>query len=273
MAYKRKRGYTPKSKSARSFRKAIGGKKWTAMRNKRSYTPNKRIKRLERMIETKEGGLKTGTNISLPHNQIYIVKTSGGGDLNPFVCITGTSDVMGDAIAQRVGDAVSCRGILFKAYFENALQRSRVHYRIYLVRMAKGDTLTRATFFKNNCGNKIIDQINTERYTIVASKKFTINVTNAAPSNVSATGVAEESAAYPYAGIGTKAFSMWVPGRKFGRDGYIKYENNTAQVKFYDYKFVIMAYDWFGTPDDIAGVFNNVGKLNEGYCKMYYKDA
>ena len=72
------------------------------------------------------------------------------------------------------------------------------------------------------------------------------------------------------AAIGTKVFKMWIPGRKFGTYGSVQYENaSTTQVKFYDYRLVILAHDWYGTPQDV----NNVGKINELYCKIYFKDA
>jgi hypothetical protein len=32
-----------------------------------------------------------------------------------------------------------------------------------------------------------------------------------------------------------------------------------------------MVYDWYGTPDGGAG--NIVGRINEGYTKIYFKDA
>ena len=71
-------------------------------------------------------------------------------------------------------------------------------------------------------------------------------------------------------GSGTKVFKMWIPGRKFGTYGSVQYENgSTSQVKFYDYRVCILAYDWYGTAQDI----NNVGKINEFYSKIYFKDA
>jgi hypothetical protein len=76
---------------------------------------------------------------------------------------------------QRIGDKIQIRGMLFKFFVEASLGRSRVYFRFMLVKMAKGDTLNRTTLFKNVVGNKMIDQINTERFTIVAQK--IVNVT------------------------------------------------------------------------------------------------
>lgn len=135
--------------------------------------------------------------------------------------------------------------------------------------MAKGDTLNRANFFKGAADNKMIDQYNRERFTIVAQK--IVNVTapnNTASSLIVASGIPNAATS---AGItGNKIVSMWVPGRKFGRGGLIQYENNsTNQVKFYDYRLAVVAYDWYGTPQDL----NNVGFINDGFVKIYFKDA
>lgn len=234
---------------------------------------NKRLRRVESMIETKEGCQRTSTNLGLAHNNISVVGTSAGGDMNPIITQNGTGDPMDRTIGNRIGDQISVKGVLFKAFIENALGRSKVHYRILLIRAAKGDPINRSNLFKNNSDNKTIDQINTERYTVVASKKFTISAANAAASSTQlVTGAPVEllPGGTQFGGQGTRAISMWIPGKKFGRNGVIKYENaSSSQAKFYDYRFVIFAYDWYGTAQDV----NNVGILNEAYCKLYFKDA
>lgn len=273
MPMKRKRSGAPKRpRPSPGFTTSRGMRRMVKTSRKYGYAlgTQARVRNLERMIETKEGRLKTNTNLGISHNNISVLASSAGGDLNPFYTTNGAADPM-DNTGQRVGDSITVRGLLFKAYFENALQRSKVHYKIFLVRKAKGDTLDRSTFFKNNCDNKMIDQINTERYTIVASKKFTISAANAGAANAEAlSGVPRQSTTDPTGGQGTRAVSIWVPGKKFGRGGVIKYENTSStQVKFYDYRWVVMAYDWFGTLQDT----NQVGKLNEAYVKLYFKDA
>lgn len=261
MAFKRKRSGKvglrtsgpSKAVSRRSYKKRRTGGVAQALKS---------VRRLTSMIETKESVQVTGASISLPHNNIHDT------GINPFSVNIGASEPM-SGTGQRVGDKISLRGILIKGFFENALNRGRVHYRVMLVRGAKGEVFNRTNLFKGIVGNKMIDQMNTERFTIVASTKFTINNSNGGPSSAGATGVPAVDALYNV-GIGTKAVSLWIPGSKFGRGGNIQYENqSTSQVKFYDYRIVILAYDWYGTPQDI----NNVGKINEMYCKMYFKDA
>lgn len=168
----------------------------------------------------------------------------------------------------RVGDSINLRGISIRAFFENAPQRSQVYYRVMLVRGAKGETFSRATLFKNDSDNKMIDQFNVERFTCLAQKVFTIRTSNPAP--ITYTLVNGVPSSGTPAGIGTRTFKMWIPGSKFGRDGLVNYENGSGtQVKFYDYRICILAYDWYGTPQDT----NNVGVLNEMYTKVYFKDA
>ncbi|MEO5351331.1 MAG: hypothetical protein H7836_17065, partial [Magnetococcus sp. YQC-3] len=153
-------------------------------------------------------------------------------------------------------------------FVETSLQRSNVHFKFYFVKMAKGETLNRANFFKDACSNKMIDQVNTERFTVLASKTVRLTTPNGAPASFNiASGVPQAST---IAQAGTRIISMWIPGRLFGRGGNVQYENvSTNQLKFFDYRLCAVAYDWYGTPQDI----NNVGFVNDGYCKTYFKDA
>ena len=242
----------------------------SSARRARSYyklrpsTVAQRVNNLYRMIETKEITWKlestTSTKYEFPHNNLLVWTQ------NPFQVSQGAADTMsaGNA-ANRVGDQITVKGFGLTLYLENALGRPRVYYRIMIVRCAKGDTIDRSTFFKGNCDNKMIDQVNTERFTIVAQKMFTISASNTIGSTVSGTGISGSGAN----GIATKVVKMWIPGRKFGKGGNIQYENNSYQVKFFDYKVVMLAYDWFGTPQDV----NNVGLINCMYTKIYFKDA
>lgn len=226
---------------------------------------NKRIRRIENTIETKEGTTTFGaTNIPLPHNSIVSLKT------DVLASTQGTADNMNN-YPQRIGDQISLRGIKIRLYIQNQAQRPRVHYRFMLVRCAKGDVPTRDTLFKGITGNKMIDQYNTERFQMIAQK--IVNVTamgNGAFTTVSATGVPNtDNGATQIGGIATRIVDMWIPGKKVRKNGVIQYENNSSQPKFYDYRLIAMAYDWFGTPQDL----NNVGAVSEGFCKIYFRDA
>lgn len=235
--------------------------------NRRLQGLAKRVRRIDRAIETKEGCRRV-TNVQLSHNNVTVLNDADGNVFNPFISVQGVQDPMATGGMVRIGDKIQVKGLLFKFFVEASLSRSKVYFRFMLVRMAKGDTLNRADLFKNACGNKMIDQINTERFTIVAQKIINVSPPNNAPSALTVlTGVPNAQVA----GItGNKVFTMYVPGAKFGRDGVITYENgSTNQVKFYDYRLCVVAYDWYGTPQDT----NNVGFINDGYVKLYFKDA
>jgi len=233
-------------------------------RNARATNANiaRQMARLSRTIETKEGTRRI-YGINLPHNQLTVFT------LNPFQSSQGAGDPMAQGTMERIGDKITIVSINYKIFIEASLGRSKVYFRFMLIKMAKGDTLDRSTLFQDSCGNKMIDTINRERFTVIASK--TVNVT--APSLVVSTfNVANgvPASGTPAGIAGTRIVSFRIPGKKLGRNGVITYENaSTSQVKFYDYKLCCVAYDWNGTPQDL----NNVGYINDGYVKTYYKDA
>jgi len=230
----------------------------------------KRVNQVLRMIETKEAQWKTSTNVAVPHNNTIVLTKGDGGPLNPFQTGTGTDDPMAQNTGQRIGDQVSIRGLKITGFFEGALGRSKVHFRLMLIKSAKGDTITRATLFQNKSDNKMLDMVNTERYTVIWQTKFNVTPPNATAASVS-TIPPDGTTVNANIGItGNRIINAFIPGRKFGRDGNIRYENGQiAQVKFYDYRLVVLAYDWFGTPQDV----NTVGRINELYTCIYYKDA
>jgi hypothetical protein len=49
---------------------------------------------------------------------------------------------------------------------------------MFVVKKAKGDTLSTATFFTGLAGNKMIDTINTERFTVLYSRTFKLTARN-----------------------------------------------------------------------------------------------
>lgn len=262
-----KRKYGGKYKTAPGFRKRarVAAKRYDSSVARAAL---KGVARLTRMIETKESQRIANPNPGLPHNDVYIPQDStSGGNLNPFTLNFGAADPMAQGTGNRIGDSIAIKGLTVKAFFENALGRARVYYRFMLLKCAKGDVPTRAVLFKNDSNNKMMDVLNTERFAVIAQKIFTINCSNAAPASVGATGVPTSATS---AGIGTKLVTMWIPGRKFGRGGVIQYHNDSvSDLKFFDYRFAIVAYDWFGTPQDL----NVVGRVNELFTKLYFKDA
>lgn len=267
---KRKRtSYATRARNTRAFRSPASlasRMKYKKMRMGPYPTVAAKVNTLYKMIETKESTQTTDANIALPHNNVYIVQ-SGGSPLNVLKTYVGADDPMA-GVGSRIGDKVTLRGIKIVAFLENALERTKVHYRIMLLRCPRGVSPTRANLFKGDSNNKMIDQVNTEKFSIVWQSRFNIQVANgAANALIAASGVPIQTVTS--GGQGTKIVTAWIPGRKFGRGGNITYENVGVDPKFYDYRLVVVAYDWYGTPQDV----NNVGKINELYTKAYYKDA
>ncbi|AXH74905.1 MAG: putative capsid protein [Cressdnaviricota sp.] len=271
-----KRKYSSMSRGSRGGRmsskyKTSGfrkyGKKLRSLGGYKASAIGARVARIERTIETKEGSrIFSGTNLAIQHNNILLLTSS------LLFTTNGTNDPMGSAEGQRVGDRITLKGVAVSLFLQNQAQRPKVFYRVMVIKCAKGDTPTRATLFKGIVGNKMIDQMNTERYTIVQQKVFTITAQGAmawTSANVPAGYPLTINGADAIGGVGTKICKMWIPGSKLARNGVVQYENASGQPKFFDYHLAILAYDWFGTPQDA----NNVGAVSDGWVKMYYKDA
>ena len=65
--------------------------------------------------------------------------------------------------------------------------------------------------------------------------------------------------------------NFYIPGSKFKKSRILQYENNSTQIKFFDYHFMIYAYSNYDTGAGLAGYF--VGRMNDCRIKMFYKDA
>jgi len=119
----------------------------------------------------------------------------------------------------------------------------------------------------------MLDTFNTERFTIMFSKyvKITAPFFGVIPTGLQqigsgfATGTPSQSRA-------TRIVKFYIPGNKFAKNRVIQYENSSTQIKFFDYHFMIYAYSNFSTVDSGPGAFN-VGRLNDCFIKMFYKDA
>lgn len=265
--YKRKRGTVKKYKSS-----GVTGKmRRRVFKRGRSGTTasqlSSRVTQLYRMIETKHGQWCSANNIAIAHNNITLVLKDDGGPLNPFQMSQGVGDPMSANNAQRIGDRISVKGLQIRGFFEGALNRSKVYFRVMLVKSPKGETPTRATLFRGMSDNKMIDSTNSERFTIVWQKIFNVTPPNSVAQNADAAGQTLDAR---IGMTGNRIIKAWIPGRKFGRGGNLQYEDGaTAQLKFFDYRFFVLAYDWYGTPQDI----NTVGRINEMYTTLYFKDA
>jgi len=180
----------------------------------------------------------------------------------------------------RIGDQITLRGCKIKMFVELNERYSDVTFRMLVVKSAKGDTPTRATLFTGLSGNKMLDTINSERYTVIFQKYFKIKSPNLTAStqtgstNEAGTTLPPSNAGIEYTGVfalsrASKIIKAWIPGKAFSRNGVIQYENNGTQVKFFDYHVLLYAYSNYTTAQDIW----NVARCNDYISQLYFTDA
>ena len=128
----------------------------------------------------------------------------------------------------------------------------------------------------NRIGNKMIDTLNRERFTFLHTKTFKIKAPNGSMfgSNYSpviggSSGIQYEATVTQQMSRATKIVKVWIDGKKFSRSGVIQYEDNSTQVKFFDYHLILYAYSNYSTNQDVW----NVARLNDCVVQLYYKDA
>lgn len=217
-------------------------------------------------METKQSNFTATDGIEIQHNNFVsldntVLKTTPG----PFDPTLNDAD-------NRIGDEVMLRGVKLKFMLELNERYSDVTFRILVVKCAKGDAPVRATLFNGISGNKMLDTLNVERYTILANKYVKIKAPNPGTDGAAVGGGAgyyvqnNDSTKFSRA---TKIVKMWIPGKKFSKSGIIKYEQGSSQPKFFDYHVVVYAYSNYSTLQDVW----NVGRVNDYIKTMYYKDA
>lgn len=242
-------------------------KKGTQMRNIVNIARKVAKQTMNKNVETKRSNYTCTDGTEIAHNSFIT--------LNSKILETtqGVSDPYTTANNNRIGDEIMLNGVSIKFMVELNERYSDVTFRFILIKCAKGDVPSASTLWTGLSGNKMIDTFNTERYTIIKSKTFKVTAANAATTG----GIKTAGAGYHYNNEGdsvisraTKIMKFWIPGRKFSKNGKIKYENALDQVKFFDYHALLYAYSNFSTSSALS---YNVGRINDYVQVMYYKDA
>lgn len=246
-------------------------KKFTGPARKRQKLPSVSqmrklvVQQIGRNLETKRTVHTSTDGLQILHNNFITL------DGNMLECTQGTGDAMtNSSIANRIGDEISLRGVSIKFMVELNERYSDVTFRMFVVKKAKGDTCDRSTFFSGLSGNKMIDTINSERFTVIKSKTFKLQAANNGAD--STTGVAGTVSAVDVSrqlSRATKIVKFYLPGDKIRKGGKIVYENATSQPKFFDYIVLLFAYSNYSTQQDVW----NVARLNDYVRTIYYKDA
>jgi len=118
----------------------------------------------------------------------------------------------------------------------------------------------------------MLGTFNSERFTILFSKyvKMKSPFFGVQPTGLQQVGSGFASVT-PIQSRVTRIVKFFIPGQKFTKSGVIQYENQGTQVKFFDRHFMLYAYSNFSTDTVPAAYF--VGRMNNCFIKMYYKDA
>lgn len=239
-------------------------------------------KAISRNIETKQSNHTVATS-NIYHNKILII------DTNLFATTQGAGDPMTTDSSNRIGDEINVRGLSIRFMMDMALNQSDVTYRAMIIKAAKGDQPDINTLFNGLSPCKLLDRINTERYSVVFSKTFKMTARNTTiPLGDTSYSNQTQGGGGPSTGVGfvqtsvashiaaqgkaTRLMNIWIPGAKLFRNGVCKFENGSTQTKFFNYYFIV--YSWSNSDANVDPAQNVLnGTLKHYVCQMYYKDA
>lgn len=243
MAYKRKRVSRPRyaKRARRAGKSRRGGMLLRTMRRVAL-----------RAAETKFAN-KAAENVQLFHN----TGTLGNHVFLSNIAATG----QGTQQYNRLGDVITARSIVFKMWFSTKQDRPNVMFRV-IVFNPQHDTLTAANptgFWMNNSPNKMLDEVNTDRYRVIKDFRFhsrsqaVIATIDSAP--IANTFGREQST--------LKTFSIPLRNKR------IQYQTDNGAIPKSQgalFNLAVIAYDAYGTltSDGLASMAYNV--------RMYFKD-
>jgi len=223
---------------------------------------------VNRNIETKTSVSTAADGTEILHNDFATL------DSVLLQTTQGITDPRAAASSNRIGDKVTIRNVQLRLMLELNERYSDVTFRLFVIKSARGDVPTRTTLFNGQSGNKMLDTVNTERYTIIKSKQFKMVAPNQVLNGAISGGppITPEGVFYgglPAMSRATKIIKINLPGKLFGRGGQVQYDNNSTSVKFFDYTVQIYAYSNILTAQDIW----YVGRVNDYIKVMTFKDA
>ena len=222
-------------------------------------------RQLNYSAETKTSVYTSVDGAEITHNNFITV------DNRPCKTTPGVFDRMNTDGGNRIGDQITLKGMALKMMLELNERFSDVTFRLMVVKAAKGDVPTRDSLFSGVSGNKMLDTLNVERYSIIYQKYIKMRSPNPGAATgfvgVGATGVAAVGTNQTHSRA-TRLVKVWIPGSKICRNGKLQYEPDGTQPKFFDYHVLLYAYSNISTAQDIWAV----GRLNDYICTLYYKD-
>lgn len=225
-------------------------------------------RQLNKVVETKKSVFSTSDGTEIYHNNFITL------DDDLLYTTQGTTDPNATDNQNRIGDKVLCKGVSLRMMIELNERFSDVTFRLIVVRSSRNDTPTRSTLFCGTSGNKMLDTINTERFTIIAQKYFKIKAAN--PGAIGGTyggalpsGYYDQNAGQQVLSRATKMLKLWIPAYKFGKGGVITYDSGSSNPKQFDYHVFLYSYSNYTTSQDIY----YIARCNDYVRTMYFQDA
>lgn len=227
-------------------------------------------KALRKEIEVKKSNYTSTDGVEIGHNSFMQL------DNQLLTTTQGNADPAAAQIYNRVGDQVTYKGMQIKMMLELNERYSDVTYRIFLVKSSKGDNPTTSGLFWNGLsGNKMLDTVNTERYTIMFQKYGKIKAGNFGGQTAS-TGALLGGGLFDVGGTNVNLYSRQTKivtfnlSPKLMKLGKITYDGNGNAQKFFDYTLFIYAYSNY-TTSELLGF--NVLRVNDYIRTMYFTDS
>lgn len=184
----------------------------------------------------------------------------------------------GITVGYRIGDRIEPKACTVRLYIQNNERFGEVQYKLWFVRGRGTQATTQpnaGTFFRGMSDNKMLDEVNSEYFTVLASKSFTIkaaqpgvNTNNASQVNYSGTG----SGTYCN-GLADHDAIAFIPGSKIIKwklpmPKIISYVNNSSDVQGGLYWLMFMPYVVRNTSSA-----QNVCEVNDMSIHMTYTDV
>jgi len=236
-----------KKYSKKSVRKSV--KKFTRKPSMKRSSLVSLIKKVSlKPVETKHTH-NIGENINLFHN----VPEISYAHLNTTQSIADNNAGVSN-FASRLGDEIILRGLSYKFWFANKLDRPNVMYKIVFFKyQSKAAPGSNAPFYSQGTANFMIRDLDTEQFKIIKVVNFNLQTNAQKIITIGGALVGAE---------GHRAISVYIPLKNYK----CKYENGTTIPRFQDFAYTIIAYDSYGTAttDNIASYAVN--------RKLYFKD-
>jgi len=220
--------------------------------------------------ESKQSVFSSTDYRQIEHNNFIIIAPN-----NILATNQGTQDPENSQLLNRIGDQITLMKVQFRMMLELNERYSDVSYRILLVRSPRGDTPSSATLFNGVSGNKMLDTLNYQRYTVIYEKWGKIKAPPqsagiSAGQDGTATGIYIANTPNNLLSRATQIIKFDVDGSKFSKSKIIQYDaDNSSVQKTYDYNLLIYAYSNF-TTSQLLGY--NVLAVNDYYHRLVYKD-